>query len=195
MSGRLIVNQIEGKSGASNIVTVPSGHRVVGVDTGSIRAPGSVLQVVQAVKTNTFSTTTNDSWIDVTGWSASITPYSINNKIFIMANGTGSHSGTNDFSYVKLLRDSTDIFLGDSRGSATRASADLSQQTSGTANVLGKQVMITYLDSPNTTSSITYKMQVRLTNGTGILIGGTWDTADDNRSNVPTVITLMEIAG
>ena len=47
MSGRLILNQIEGKSGASNIVTVPTGHRVVGVDTGSVYSPGSVIQAVK----------------------------------------------------------------------------------------------------------------------------------------------------
>ena len=113
----------------------------------------------------------------------------------IIATGNTSLAGGNDFAYVKLLRGSTDIYLGDARGSSTRASSDCAQQAAGTASILTQKVAINFLDSPATTSSTTYKIQARLTNGSGLLVGGTWDTGDDNRSSVPTNIILMEVSG
>ena len=44
---------------------------------------GKVLQVVQTEKTDTFSSTTFNSWTDITGMSVSITPSSTSNKIYL----------------------------------------------------------------------------------------------------------------
>lgn len=154
---------------------------------------GSVIQVVQAVKTDTFSSSSN-SWVDVTGWSASITPLSASSKILVMAGAYTSHSVSNGFAYFKLVRNNTDVVVGDSRGNATRATMDASQQTAGSPWVWAKHSSIVFLDSPSSTSSVTYKFQMLCSNSTLTFVGGTATVDDANRSNVPTTITLMEIA-
>jgi hypothetical protein len=182
----------QGRQGSTGSTgpTGPSGSTGPTGPTG----PTGIVQIVQATKTNTFSTTTTNSWIDVTGWSASITPTSSSNKIMIIATGNTSLASTNDFAYLRLMRGSTAIYLGDTRGSSTRCSTDISQQTAGTPFLLTEKVAINYLDSPSTTSSTTYKLQVRMTLGDGVLIGGTWSTSDANRSSTPTNIILMEVS-
>lgn len=154
----------------------------------------TILQVVQTVKTDTWSTTSLASWQDVTGWTATITPYFSTSKILVMANCIGSNAGTNDFSFLKLVRNGTDIALGDARDSATRSIADLSQHAAGIASLWGKPASVVFLDSPASSSAVVYKMQCMQTTGSGILIGGTWSATGANRSNTPTVITLLEIA-
>jgi len=155
---------------------------------------GCVLQVVSATKTDTFSTA-SASYIDVTGWTASITPINTSSKILVIASGAVSNSADNSFNYVKLVRDTTSIYLGDARGSATRASADASLGNFVGAASRSMPVFIHFLDSPNSASAVTYKLQIITTNGGTAIVGGTSTTSDANRANVPTTITLMEIAG
>jgi hypothetical protein len=157
---------------------------------------GSVLQVVSTTKTDFFSTASS-SYVDATGVSASITPSSLSNKILVtITGGCGSSGNPNGFAYGVILRGSTQIGIGDSRGSAQRCSLDLSLGTlSGTGiQDFAKPFAFVLLDSPSTTSSVTYKLQVKATVAS-IGIGGSWSTADGNRSNIPTIITLMEIKG
>ena len=51
-----------------------------------------------------------------------------------------------------------------------------------------------FLDSPNTTSQITYKMQFYKAMGTYFFIGGTYADFDLNKGSVPTFMTVKEIA-
>lgn len=143
---------------------------------------GSVLQVVSTTKTDTFSTTST-SFVDVTAFSASITPVSVSSKILVLFNvAYGNSSATHSIKF-NLLRDSTEIAQPDSGG----VSASLNTYTSSaTARDSGS---FTFLDSPSSTSSVTYKIQARVTGATGYVNTG----ATDNRSI--STITLMEVAG
>jgi len=182
-------------NGSEKFNTNSSGCTVTGdlSVTGSISGAGKVLQVVQAKKTSFFSTSST-SYVDVSGVSATITPSSTSSKILVTLTGAASGSASNSFAYGVLVRGSTNIVIGDSRGSAQRCTFDLTQQAAGDPRNWAKHFAITYLDSPSTTSATTYKLQVKRTLQS-IGIGGTYDTADGNRSNVPTILTLMEIAG
>jgi len=93
---------------------------------------GNVLQVVQTVKTDTFSTTAlGSSPADVTGMSVSITPSSSSNKILVMVNGMG---GYNNYQVmVRLVRDSTPISIGDANGSRPRMSTAFGAYTANGA--------------------------------------------------------------
>ena len=51
-----------------------------------------------------------------------------------------------------------------------------------------------FIDTPSTTSTITYRLKVRLTNGGTLVIGRTENGDDGNRSSTPIVFTAMEIA-
>jgi hypothetical protein len=151
---------------------------------------GSVIQVVSTAKTNVF-TTTSTSFTDITGFSVSITPSSASNKILVLVDLCASQETLE--SYAKLVRNSTDIYIGDAVGSALRAtSANLIHIGGGSA---AKTSMV-FLDSPNTTSSTTYKVQVR-TRASGTLkvnINNDNTTAASDKPVLASSITVMEIA-
>jgi hypothetical protein len=154
---------------------------------------GKVLQVVSTTKTDAFTSNTN-SFVDITGMSVSITPSASTSKIMVICNLLiGGQNGT---LYVyKLLRGSTDISVGDSAGNRTRASLFGQHTGSSYINVSNS---ITFLDSPNTTSSTTYKMQGRAETSGSQLITVNRHENDSDAINIgrgASTITAYEIAG
>ena len=116
---------------------------------------------------------------------------SSSSKIYVNAiMNIGATYGTNT-TYVRLMRDSTAIAVGDSAGSRTQVS--IAAEPNGNSMAQGSIVI---LDNPATTSSITYKVQI-CTNGAGTAaINRSID--DTNASGRPrgfSSITVMEIAG
>ncbi len=160
------------------------------IDGSKLTGVGKVLQVVSTTKTSIF-TTTSSSYVDVTGASATITPSATTSKILVTITGAGSGGGTSNYGYGIVLRDTTQILLGDTRGPSQRCSFALTQSYSNT-QVMAYTVGINGLDSPATTSALTYKIQIKATLGT-VSIGGSTDVADGNRASIPTTITLTEI--
>ena len=169
----------------------------------SAMSSGSIIQVKQTVKTSFFSLSTTDTVTDVTGVSVSITPSSNSNKIFVMVFGERSTNNGNSFGMMFLSRvisgTTSDIVIGDSRGSSIRCSMSAMKMGGSTSNgtiasITTNAFGIQFLDSPNTTSECTYKL--RLTNAhTGIIsVGGTFADDDSNRTSTPTIITVMEVA-
>jgi hypothetical protein len=153
---------------------------------------GAVLQVVQATKTNSF-TTTSTSFTTPTGLSLSITPSSSSNKILIFANIGFEISGDAGHGYGSIRRDSTDIFIGDTAGSRPRTT--FAQNNSGGNGSVA--FSIAYLDSPSTTSSISYSINVRSSNGTTVYVNRSVRDNDGTAFDGRTVssIIAMEIAG
>lgn len=149
---------------------------------------GKVLQVVSTAKTDTF-TTTSTSYTDLTGLSVSITPSSASSKVFVtFETRIGASS---DAFFVQVLRDTTAIYRGDAAGSRTRATAGgnyLNQYMSGTSTGM-------YLDSPSSTSALTYKLQMRVSAGTGYVNRGANDTDGTAFDRTASSITVMEISG
>ena len=78
--------------------------------------------VVQAVKSNKQTETSNNTWIDVSNLLVAITPKFADSKILVEAMVSSSTNNGNYGVSFKLVRDSTDIALGDTDGSRTRAS-------------------------------------------------------------------------
>ena len=180
----------------SNTLVLPTGNGTSGqvLSTNGSGAlswvqGGRILQVVQTAKTDTFSTTTTGSYVDITGLSVSITPTSSSNKILVFFNTNVSAS---DVCSVQLLRGSTPIFNGDSGGgSRFQATVD------GVAVVNGDKVApvsAMYLDSPSTTSSITYKIQVRNLSGTVTVNKPLNDSDASYTARTASSITVMEVA-
>ena len=79
-----------------------------GAVTAAKRGAGAILQVVQTVKTDSFSTNTGASYVDITGMSITITPSSSSNKILIIPslNFIGAQSHRHGF---RIRRNSTSI--------------------------------------------------------------------------------------
>ena len=154
---------------------------------------GSVLQVVQTVKSDTFSMSSS-TFADITGLSVSITPTSSSSKILVLFSTTLGILPTTAYSAgVRLLRGSTSIYIGDASGSRIRASGWVWNATSAyNMYVLSGS----FLDSPATTSSTTYKLQAASGySGQTLSINRDPMNADaDYTGLVPSQITLMEIA-
>mgnify|MGYP003653215420 FL=1 len=107
---------------------------------------GKVLQVVQA--TSNSETIPNASWTNITGASVSITPSSTSSKVLITFNTGGMSNGTPDNISLKMLRGSTSI----------RVSSRYGYATSGWVPI---PFTFIYLDSPSTTASVTYTIQMK----------------------------------
>jgi hypothetical protein len=152
---------------------------------------GKVLQVVSAIKTDT-SSTTSSSYGDVSGLSVSITPSSASNKILIISALNIGHSNAVHRTHVRLTGGNSTTYVGASAGGAyqtagsftTRASTDSYTQQMGT---------LVFLDSPATTSAITYKVQFLSSSDTAYI--NRTGTLDGNTGNGASTITVMEIAG
>ena len=87
-----------------------------------------------------------------------------------------------------MFRDSTEICKGDN-GSATNIGFDNARRNSGGNE--SKKFSMTFLDSPNTTSSTTYKIAVKVDQS-----GSTFNfnrTASSNNSSLVSTITVMEV--
>ena len=133
-------------------LTLPatSGTVLTSANISSNLPAGSVLQIVNA----TYSTqvTNNTATYADTGLTASITPSSASNKILVLVSQSSVGKNTGLISnalLIKLVRNSTDIiFFGGGIG-----------YTETNSYNLGFSPSTSYLDSPATTSSVTYKTQ------------------------------------
>jgi hypothetical protein len=159
---------------------------------GSAVSAGSIIQVVQATKTDTQSFSgLSTSWADITGLSVTITPRNSSSR-FIITGSVMTSIGGNPVQ-LKLVRNGSDIFVGDAAGSRKRAMVQLY----GAGSVFAVYTTTNYVDSPATASAITYKWQLS--------IGGTFTdyvnrcgrdqdgSAEDARG--ASNIVVMEIAG
>tara|TARA_B100001778_G_scaffold87435_1_gene71086 strand:+ start:266 stop:838 length:573 start_codon:yes stop_codon:yes gene_type:complete len=155
---------------------------------------GKILQVIQTVKKDK-TTIQSTSLVDIAGMSVTITPSSASNKVLIRY--CVSAFTNNQYWAMRLLRgsDST-IFIGDQNASAT-------SQTRGSfgsymsSYVDGRSVTQELLDSPNTTSATTYKLQAHSPYSSSYIIGINSSPTNDNytyMTNCVSTITAMEVA-
>jgi hypothetical protein len=165
--------------------------------TGPTGATG-IVQVVFTNKSDTFSVNTaGNTWNAVTGLSASITPASTNSKILVQVSmlvGGSLSGGSPGYPiYAKLKRDSTDIGIGDAASTRTRITSAVYH-----TNTFALWPMsFTFLDSPATTSSITYSVDIRHPSGAtqDLYVNRTGDDGDAvQRGRSISTVTLTEIA-
>jgi hypothetical protein len=175
-------------AGASEIL-IPS----TGGTLDRLNRAGNVLQVVQTVKTDTFSSSTN-SYVDVTNLSVSITPSSASSKVLIFCSvvaGFDNDGNAARIAQFNLLRDSTSLINPDSPSSRTPGFVAITEQGSNLA-VLSSS--FEFLDSPNTTSAISYKIQTRVSAGTVYVNRSELDNDTTAGIRAVSTITAMEVA-
>jgi hypothetical protein len=119
-----------------------------------LRGAFRVLQVVQTVKTDTFTATVGTTPTDITGMSVTITPSATSSLVLIVANASITAQSGVTMGY-RLVRGSTAIFIGDTAGS--RRTLSSGQATSLANNAIN--IPSVFMDTPNTTSATTYKLQ------------------------------------
>ena len=134
---------------------------------------GSVLQVL--INEDSSELTLATATYTDTGLSVSITPKSATSKILCMWNMHYQNTGNPTGLGCQLVRASTNVWT-------SGTNYDMQSRTAGN-RIRGSWM---YLDSPNTTSATTYKIQVSSQNGSTIYLN------DDSNK---TQLLLMEIAG
>jgi len=137
---------------------------------------GKVLQVLNML-TATETVVSNNTYTDV-GITLAITPSSTSSKILIIAqcNGVGKFTN-NTFAKLRMLRDSTTII--DDFAKEGGNTGDTATNKIGTIGT-------TYLDSPSSTSSLTYKVQM--------MSGQNNASVQCGASGAKSTMTLMEIS-
>tara|TARA_B100001142_G_scaffold292205_1_gene310906 strand:+ start:1877 stop:2446 length:570 start_codon:yes stop_codon:yes gene_type:complete len=156
-------------------------------------AKGSVLQVVQSTKTDTASVT-GGTFGDV-GLSAAITPTSSSSKILVLVQANiGASAGYS--MKARLMRGSTAIHIGDAAGVRPRATAQSTESYSTTPSFNAAQVNMNFLDSPSTTSQVTYKIQYASYSAFVVYINRTGSDSNTTTYDARTAssIILMEVA-
>lgn len=119
----------------------------------------AVIQVVQSTFTGTQTISPSGlfaNWTDVTNLSLNITPSSSTSKILLIAQ-INAQADADRIVFVRFTGGNSGNYVGDASSSRTRVSAFYT--TPGTTST-GGVMAFNYLDSPATTSSITYKVQV-----------------------------------
>ena len=156
---------------------------------------GSVLQIVSSTKTDDF-TMTGTTFAD-TGLSVSITPSSTSSKILISGHATLTTDSSASLGMLGLFRDSTQICLGDVSSTRPRIlgggySGDTGLSVECTFYTIG----INFLDTPNTTSAISYKVRLRGTGGSTISrLNKTISDRDGVDPRATSTLTAKEIKG
>ena len=182
-------------------LTIPSGGTLTVASGGTITNSGTatgfgkVLQVVSATKTDTASTTST-SFV-TTGLEVAITPSATSSKVLLIATPViGSHLDNN--SGTCFLRNSTAIGIADAASSRPLFASHSQYQY---ASYNGESAPISYLDSPSSTSAITYKVAYKMgavnnVSYTSVYLNrGIYDTDNANYGRSSSTITAMEIAG
>ena len=153
-------------------------------------------QVLQDVKTNTASRIAT-SFAGLVG--VTITPASANSKFLVsykcsMSTANGGYSGR-----VRLVRitggSTTAIYIGDASGSRSQCSSAMQADSDGIGHVKTRDMNGEFLDSPNTTSAITYRLQYASDYSNAfVYVGKSQDDANAiYRSRVPTSLLVMEV--
>ena len=152
-------------------------NRIVPRDGLASGAYGGIIQVKYAnytASSQNFETTT---YTDVTGVSVTITPTRADNAILIMLtfNGNNNSNGRLRYQIVRTVGGSdTTIFT------VAEALVDY-----GESSIHVQGIGNNFVDTPSTTSAVTYKLQVSSHNGNSVNVN----------NNGRTDLIVMEIAG
>ena len=143
--------------------TLPTANGGTGATSFS---PGKIAQVTVG-STNTTKAVSNDNgWYD-TNLTGSITPSASDSKVLVTVSQYlyCNESIQADARWgVKIFRDSTQIYI----VNPDSASLGLYDDNGGSSSskIMGQMFNFTYLDSPSSTSALTYKTQMRATSST-----------------------------
>jgi hypothetical protein len=181
----LVVGSLKGLAANSFVIDVASGSKIV--------QPGAVLQVVSTTKTDTFSMASS-TFATVTGLSATITPTSASSKILVLAQVTQGVDPSTE-SKFRLSGGNSAAYVGDTAGSRIRAVFGRKSENFGSLVRSALSNPLQYLDSPNTTSAVTYSVECSTTAGTVFVNRSNDDTDNTGFTRGASTITLMEIAG
>ena len=158
----------------------------------SLIGGGKIGQVVQTHFT-TQSQMSSSSFAAITGCTVDITPSATSSKVFVMISLC---AGVNQASYgfFKLYRDTTLIGSGSDSSNRIGCNFSISQNDGDNTSDGVKQVNYQYLDSPSSTSALTYTVQASTFSNSTITYNKTPDNSDNGRTaQGSSTITVLEV--
>ena len=184
--GRLVVDQIEGRSGNANTITIPTGHTLL--------SPGGIVQVVHNTVTSTaaYATGSGADNVSTTGLTCTITPKSNASIIIVQFNCT---LGTTVYQ-AKLLLGRTingggNIWIGrgDAEGGRPQATsvANFYDNVTTTQQYKYMPVSNTIKDAPSTTGEIVYTLYMGAYNGQTVYLNRSHLWQNNNASGYDAV--------
>ena len=155
----LFVNNLNTASGST--ITVPTGKNLVVTDSGSLYAPGMVVNVATE-HTDGNTIVSSDSYVS-TGLSITYTPKKAGNLIIIQSNlGADTNAGNRSIRHT-IFRDTTDLGPSNGNGCATQ-SYDAGDRGFFPGNIIA-------VDSSVTAASRVYSVRIKS--------GGSYTTEGD----------------
>ena len=139
---------------------------ILPVDGAPTNGGGGIIQVVQTIKKDQFTTANNTSnYTDITGLNVTITPTRTDSKILIECSIYNSNA--NAVNFFRVLRGST--FIEQPSGTSSSGAGYNAHGFAYFDHSFQDTTVIKILDSPATTSSTTYKVQMAVTGATGTI--------------------------
>lgn len=142
--------------GSSNIITVPTNHQIVGVDTGGLIAPGMILQRQVKVFTAEVQLNQESHLTILTSDTFNLKRASSRVYITVIAHHGKRASGEHQFS-VRALRNGTIVTQNLSSNDSVTFDVIRGPDTANAA--LHEFTPFMFYDEPNTTSNLTYTFQ------------------------------------
>ena len=175
-------------------------NRIVPRDGLPSGSAGGIIQVRSTTLTTNVNVTiasgANTTFYDVSGLSVSITPTRSDSKVLVMVQmNIGTDQATQRVG-VRLRRDSTTIGASTETGNSNNVGSITSLEHHRVYQ--SQSVNFHFLDSPSTTSSVTYKPQVAQENSGGssmVYINRVDGNNNNSYYNGSSTITVMEVSG
>ena len=183
--------------------TIATAKIVDGAVTSAKLSAGKILQVVSTTKSDTFTATNLAAGAvsDITGLSVNITPISTSNKVLVFYSVQGvSEASSRVVNFATTLkRADTQISIADAASARIRVTNFISIRADANDQNVGATVSYNYLDSPSSTSSLTYEVGLKNIQDSALTyhVNRTYGDADDDnyRPRATSSITVMEVAG
>jgi len=171
-------------------------NRIVPRDGLPSGSAGGIIQV----KSTTMTTVADYSisgmtWTEVGGLTTTITPTRSDSKILCMVSiGAIASNGSNQRYGMALRRNDENIGVNSDGANHTRANWCYTGRALG--NAPDAHISYTYLDSPATTSAVTYKIMITTEGSYTLYINrSSSDSSSSSVFRTASTFTLMEISG
>jgi len=182
---RIIVDSIRNSSAGSDGITLASNGKVTFPNN-----TGNILQLVSTTKTDTTSSNSS-SFANISGMSVTITPSSSSNKIYLVGYVNTCTNDARNRVYLKMTGGNCSNYIG---GAATGVeAANVSPVSADNYAYLQTSTPLIFLDSPSTTSAITYQVQWAVEASQTAYLNRAY-TLDSNSANTASTLTAMEVA-
>tara|TARA_A100001391_G_scaffold73825_1_gene47747 strand:+ start:865 stop:1383 length:519 start_codon:yes stop_codon:yes gene_type:complete len=162
---------------------VPAG----GLPSGS---NGGIIQVVSTTKTDTTSSSSS-SFADITGMSVTITPSTNSSKIYLVGYVNTCTNDARNRVYFKITGGNCSNYLGDA--ATGHETANVSPASYDNFAYMQTSVPFHFLDSPATTSAVTYQIQWAVEASQTAYLNRAYNV-DSNSANTASTFTAYEVS-